>query len=214
MPAGTAIVTGSSCGIGRAIAERLLADGWQVHGLDVAPAAIGQTNFIAHAVDLTDAAAAEVATGASLEAGNPDALVHCAGVARLAPLGKLSDDDGRLLWQLHVDAAIRLANRVIPAMQVAGRGRVVRFGSRSSAGMAGRSQYAASKAAIVALAKSWAAEVVTDGVTVNVVSPAATATRMLQDPARAGNLEKRRDKTRALKQAMMQELLTGKTRLV
>ena len=186
MPAGTAIVTGSSSGIGRAIAERLLADGWRVHGLDMAPAAIADTNFSAHTVDLTDAVATEVATGAALEAGAPDALVHCAGVARLAPLGKLRDDDGRLLWQLHVDAATRLANRVIPAMQAANRGRVVMIGSRSSAGMAGRSQYAASKAAIVALAKSWAAEVVTDGVTVNVVSPAATATRMLADPARAG----------------------------
>jgi NAD(P)-dependent dehydrogenase (short-subunit alcohol dehydrogenase family) len=70
-------------------------------------------------------------------------------------------------------------------MHAAGRGRVVLIGSRVSAGMAGRSQYAACKAALVALARSWAAEVVTDGVTVNVVSPAATLTPMLQDPARA-----------------------------
>ena len=90
-----------------------------------------------------------------------------------------------MLWQLHVDACTRLANAVIPAMQAAGTGRVVLIGSRSSTGMAGRSQYAACKAALVALARSWAAEVVTDGVTVNVVSPAATLTPMLQDPARA-----------------------------
>jgi NAD(P)-dependent dehydrogenase (short-subunit alcohol dehydrogenase family) len=58
------------------------------------------------------------------------------------------------------------------------------IGSRVARGMAGRSQYAATKAALVALARSWAAEVVANGVTVNVVSPAATATAMLDDPAR------------------------------
>jgi len=51
--------------------------------------------------------------------------------------------------------------------------------------MAGRSQYAATKAALVALARSWAAETAAAGVTVNVVSPAATETAMLADPARA-----------------------------
>ena len=63
-------------------------------------------------------------------------------------------------------------------------GRVVLIGSRVAQGKAGRSLYAASKAALVALARSWAAEVVASGVTVNVVSPAATQTAMLDDPAR------------------------------
>ena len=69
-------------------------------------------------------------------------------------------------------------------MQAAGHGRVLLIGSRVARGMAGRSQYAATKAALVALARSWAAEVVASGVTVNVISPAATATAMLDDPAR------------------------------
>ena len=181
----SAIISGSSSGIGRAIAERLLADGWRVHGLDIAPATISHAAFAAHTVDLTDATATENAVSKVLTASTPTALVHAAGVARLAPLGVLHEADGELMWQLHVAAATRLANRVIPAMQSAGEGRVVLIGSRVSAGMAGRSQYAACKAALVALAKSWAAEVVTAGVTVNVVSSAATATPMLKDPARA-----------------------------
>lgn len=185
MAAHTAIVTGSSSGIGRAIAERLLADGWRVHGLDMAPAAIAAATFTAHTIDLTQSDATRGLGERLVAAGAPAAFVHCAGVTRLSPLGSLQDADGQLLWQLHVDACTRLADAVIPAMQSVGAGRVVLIGSRSSTGMAGRSQYAACKAALVALARSWAAEVVTDGVTVNVVSPAATLTPMLEDPARA-----------------------------
>jgi 3-oxoacyl-[acyl-carrier protein] reductase len=89
-----------------------------------------------------------------------------------------------------VDAANRLADALLPRMAAAGRGRVVLVGSRTSHGHARRSQYAASKAALVSLARSWAAEVVDQGVTVNVVSPAATDTPMLADPARAGTAPK------------------------
>jgi 3-oxoacyl-[acyl-carrier protein] reductase len=86
------------------------------------------------------------------------------------------------MWQLHVDAATRMAGILLPTMQ-AGDGAVL-VGSRVSRGMAGRGQYAATKAALIALARSWAAESIERGVTVNVVSPAATETAMLQDPAR------------------------------
>ncbi|HSV53603.1 MAG TPA: SDR family oxidoreductase [Burkholderiaceae bacterium] len=176
-----AIVTGSSSGIGLAIARRLLADGWQVAGFDVAAAQIAHPAFQAQTVDLRDAEATEAAARA---AGSVQALVHAAGVLRVAPLGALNPAEGQLMWQLHVDAASRIANLVLPAMQAAGRGRVVLIGSRVARGVAGRSQYAATKAALIALARSWAAEVIAAGVTVNVISPAATATAMLKDPAR------------------------------
>ena len=176
-----AVVTGTSSGIGLAIARRLLADGWQVRGLDLAPAVLEHPSFTPVAVDLRDGDAGEAAIRA---AGPIDALVHAAGVLRVGALGSLSATEGQLMWQLHVDALARLANIALPAMQAAGRGRVVVIGSRVARGMAGRSQYAATKAALVALARSWAAEVVASGVTVNVVSPAAAATAMLDDPAR------------------------------
>ena len=79
----------------------------------------------------------------------------------------------------------RQTDTLIPKMTECGNGRVVLIGSRVAAGKAGRSQYAATKAALIALARSWAAEVAPRGVTVNVVSPAATATAMLDDPKRA-----------------------------
>ena len=91
------------------------------------------------------------------------------------------------MWRLHVDAAARLADALVPAMAARGQGRVVFVGSRVAQGLPGRGQYAATKAALIALARSWAAEVAPQGVTVNVVSPGATQTSMLQDPARAGS---------------------------
>ena len=176
-----AVVTGSSSGIGLAVAEHLLADGWQVTGLDLAPGTITHAAFNHVTVDLSDAQA----TGrAAAELGTPNALVHAAGVLRVAPLGQLGADDGALMWRLHVDAAVRLANVLLPVMAHAGWGRVVLIGSRVAQGKAGRSQYAATKAALLGLARSWAAEVVGAGVTVNVVSPAATQTAMTNDPAR------------------------------
>ena len=179
-----AVVTGSSSGIGRAIAESLLAAGWRVSGLDVSAACIAHAEFSHMQVDL--AQGAEIARAAH-SLGVPDALVHAAGVLRVGPLGQLDLAGGELMWRLHVDAATRLADALVPGMAARGSGRVVFIGSRVAQGMPGRGQYAATKAALVALARSWAAEVAGQGVTVNVVSPAATATAMLQDPSRAAS---------------------------
>jgi NAD(P)-dependent dehydrogenase (short-subunit alcohol dehydrogenase family) len=182
--AGHAVVTGSSSGIGRAIAEALLEAGWRVSGLDVARSPIAHAAFDPIAVDLSRC---EAIASAAASLQDADALVHAAGVLRVGPLGELDHAAGELMWRLHVDAAARLADALVPAMAARGRGRVVFVGSRVAQGMPGRGQYAATKAALVALARSWAAEVAPRGVTVNVVSPAATATGMLQDPARAGS---------------------------
>lgn len=179
-----AVVTGSSSGIGRAIAQALLDTGWRVSGLDVAQAGIVHPGFTAVPVDLSQGSDIERAAQALPAV---DALVHAAGVLRVAPLGQLDHAGGELMWRLHVDAATRLADAIVPGMAARGQGRVVFIGSRVAQGMPGRGQYAATKAALVALARSWAAEVAAQGVTVNVISPAATATGMLQDPARAGS---------------------------
>lgn len=175
-----ALVTGSSSGIGLAIAKHLLSQGWAVTGLDMAPARITHAAFEAISVDLRDTAALQT----EVRQVTPQALVHAAGVLRVGRLGELNAADAQLMWQVHVSALSCLANIVVPTMVAAGSGRVVAIGSRVSQGFAGRSEYAATKAALMALAKSWAAEVVASGVTVNVVSPAATRTAMLDDPSR------------------------------
>jgi NAD(P)-dependent dehydrogenase (short-subunit alcohol dehydrogenase family) len=179
-----AVVTGSSSGIGRAIAEALLAAGWRVSGLDVAKAQIAHAAFRAIEVDLSSG---EAIAAVAAELQDAEALVHAAGVLRVGPLGQLDHAGGELMWRLHVDAATRIADAIVPAMARRRQGRVVFIGSRVAQGMPGRGQYAATKAALIAMARSWAAEVADQGVTVNVVSPAATATGMLADPARAAS---------------------------
>jgi NAD(P)-dependent dehydrogenase (short-subunit alcohol dehydrogenase family) len=176
----TAVVTGTSSGIGAAIATRLLADGWRVTGLDLAAPTIAHAAFTAIGVDLADQTARQQAV-ASIDA--TDALVHAAGVMRGGTLGALDHDAGALLWRLHVDAAIALADHFAP--RLASPGRIVLIGSRAARGIAGKSQYGAAKAALTALARAWAKELVGRGITVNVVAPAATETAMLADPQRA-----------------------------
>jgi NAD(P)-dependent dehydrogenase (short-subunit alcohol dehydrogenase family) len=174
------MVTGASSGIGAAIAARLLAEDWRVTGLDLAPAPREAEGYAHHRLDLADAARLRAALA---DLDDATALVHAAGVLRTAPLGALDAEAGAAMWRLHVAAAELLADALAPRLPAGGR--IVLIGSRTAAGAAGRSQYAASKAALVGLARSWAAELAPRGITVNVIAPAATDTPMLADPARA-----------------------------
>ncbi len=175
-----AVVTGTSSGIGQAIAQRLLDDGWRVTGFDLTPASIHAAAFHAVSVDLTDAKARLDAIDATSDV---TALVHAAGIMRGGRLGSLDLSASDLLWRVHVDAAIALADRVAPRLIEGGR--ILLIGSRAARGVANRSQYGATKAALVGLARSWAKELAPRGITVNVVAPAATDTAMLADPERS-----------------------------
>ena len=177
-----AVVTGASAGIGRAIAELLLESGWRVTGVDRDRPTLTADNFTALTVDLSIGAEVE---RTAMQLVDADALVHAAGILRVGRIGELDHLASDLMWRLHVDAANRLCNTIMPAMAARHHGRIVFIGSRVAQGMPGRGQYAATKAALIAMSRSWAAEFAEHGVTVNVVSPAATATRMLNDPARS-----------------------------
>jgi NAD(P)-dependent dehydrogenase (short-subunit alcohol dehydrogenase family) len=176
-----ALVTGVSSGIGAAIAQRLLTEGWQVTGLSRRPPERTHPALTWIGVDLTDAEALDAVLA---DIGQLDALVHAAGFMRTAPLGTLDPADGAAMWHLHVAVASRLVDRLIE--RLAAGGRIVLIGSRTMQGAAGRSQYATTKAALVGLVRSWALELASRGITMNLVAPGATETPMLRDPGRAG----------------------------
>jgi len=179
-----AVVTGSSSGIGLAIVRRLLTDGWQVTGLDRQPSPQPEDRLSTHEIDLCTLVQGDTRLQRILPTPSPSVLIHAAGWMSTAPLGELDYEAGERMWRIHVQAVSILANTLVPRMMSNRHGRVLLIGSRVSAGMAGRSQYAACKAALTGLARSWAAEAIAHGVTVNVIAPAATVTPMLNDPAR------------------------------
>lgn len=175
-----ALVTGVSSGIGEAIAKRLLAEGWNVVGFSRSEPAFTAEGFIHKAVDLSDREALAVA----LKGLEPlDAIVHAAGILRVGRLGELDPDNAREMWRLHVDAAEQIVEALVPSLPDGAR--IVLLGSRTAAGSPGRAQYAATKAAVVGMARSFAIELAPRQITVNVVSPGATDTPMLRDPRRA-----------------------------
>ncbi|POD93388.1 SDR family NAD(P)-dependent oxidoreductase [Pectobacterium odoriferum] len=170
-----ALITGSSSGIGAAITQKLLAEGWRVTGLSRKPGNYSHPNFTHRAVDIMDTPAL---TAMLDEITQVDAVIHAAGIMKAAPLGQLSLEDGETLWRLHINAAQVLVDKLPLG------GRIVLLGSRTSSGSAGRSQYVTTKSAMIGMARSWAAELAPRGITVNIVAPGATETPMLTMPGR------------------------------
>ncbi|WP_293792012.1 SDR family NAD(P)-dependent oxidoreductase [uncultured Pantoea sp.] len=177
-----ALVTGVSSGIGAAIADHLLQQGWQVTGFSRTPVQKDHPAFTSVSVDLLDA---NLLKQALLAMTKVDALVHAAGMMAAAALGELDEEQSARLWYLHVQVAQIMANALQP--QMAQGDRILLIGSRTSRGAANRSQYVSTKAAMVGMARSWAAELAPKGITVNVIAPGATETPMLQQPGRTSS---------------------------
>lgn len=176
----SAVVTGVSSGIGEAIAERLLADGWLVSGISRRRPSLDHPDLTWVEADLLDpAAAATVAASVP----DPSAVVSAAGILRTARLGELDPEALEQMWRLHVDAPARLVDALVG--RIADGGRIVLIGSRTSTGVADKSQYAATKAALDGMSRSWAMELASRQITVNVVAPGPTRTAMFDDPSRA-----------------------------
>jgi 3-oxoacyl-[acyl-carrier protein] reductase len=171
----TAIVTGGSTGIGAAICQALLADGYRVINVSRRPAAIEHPQLLNYSADLADpAATGEVAARIAAEHKVTD-IVHNAGVIRPALLGSVDIVDLQMLTHIHIGAAITLAQACLGDLGECGSGRIVLISSRAAMGLQTRTCYSATKSGMVGMARTWALELAERGVTVNVVAPGPIA---------------------------------------
>ena len=175
-----ALVTGAAGGIGGAIVETLLQQGARVVAADLAEPTINRAYPIA--MDVADEAAVDRGFATvERELGPVQVLVLNAGVFVIEDFEGLSLQSWQRTIDINLTGAYLCARRALPAMREAGWGRVVAIGS--SAGKTGGSKamaaYAASKAGVMALAKSIASEYAKHGVTSNALAPSLIDTPML-----------------------------------
>ena len=178
-----AVVTGAARGIGGTIAEALHEQGARVAALDVVPrdgeGADGVREF---ACDVSDEQSVDDAFSAvERELGPVSLLVNNAGILRSSAIEETTLEEWRRTFDVNVAGSFLCSRRALPGMRAAGYGRVVCIGS--SAGKTGGfrhlTSYAASKAALMSLARSIATEYAAFGITSNAIAPAAIDTEML-----------------------------------
>jgi 3-oxoacyl-[acyl-carrier protein] reductase len=203
---GCALVTGASKGIGAACAQALAADGWAVgvhfgrdhDGAQATVGAITQTGGRAFAIggDVADPGSADAIFSAlEAELGPVLALVNNAGITDDGLAMQLTDDAFDRVLQTNLSGAFRLTRRALGPMVRHRYGRIVNVasivGPRANAGQA---NYAASKAGLIGMTRTIAAEVARRGVTVNAVAPGFIATDMTADiaPTQLGSIPARR----------------------
>jgi 3-oxoacyl-[acyl-carrier protein] reductase len=175
----TALVTGGSRGIGRAIVERLTFDGWNVAFTYVKSSDL--PDGLALQGDVRDAARnAAIVDEVIAKFGALDALVNNAGVRRDALLFNMSADEWREVLQTNLDGAMSMTKVALIPMMKQRRGAIVNVASLSGLhGVAGQTNYAAAKGALIALTRSLAREVARSGLRVNCVAPGLVDTDML-----------------------------------
>ena len=191
-PGRTALVTGGSRGIGRAIVERLARDGWSVAFTFLSsPEPARELEKITGTAGSVAAYAADVADGDAMRRvvsevnerfGSVDALVNNAGIRRDVLAYNMTDSDWGDVLRTNLDAAFMTTRAVIPLMMKQRRGSIVNIASLSAMhGVVGQANYAAAKGGLIAMSRTLARELARSGVRVNCVAPGLVETDMIRD---------------------------------
>ena len=171
-------ITGANRGIGRAIADRFLLEGWNVWGLVRSPESLPKHERL-HPIAF-DAADSQSVLKAAAALPVLYALVNNAGISLSAPLAKTDLNELARMMAINFTAPFMLCQQLMPAMVTAGGGRVVNIASSAALkGFRYTSGYCASKHAMLGMTRSLALEFATKNVTVNAVCPGWTETDML-----------------------------------
>ena len=190
-----ALVSGAGRGIGRAIALDLAAKGHQVVATARTTTDLDETAALAEQLsgriipltaDLADPEVCiQLPARASEALGqHPEILIHNAGMPQSDKVTSLELDDWHRVMNVNATAAFLLAKHTVPAMQSAGWGRIINFGSvYSRVGVSYGSAYVASKHAILGLTRVLSLELARYGITANTIIPGWTDTQMVADQA-------------------------------
>jgi 2-keto-3-deoxy-L-fuconate dehydrogenase len=180
----TALVTAAAQGIGRAIVEKMVAEGASVWATDINMDLLSELDGTAaittRKLDVTDAAAVQAVAA---EAGPLDALVNCAGFVHNGTILECDEEDYNRSFDLNVRGAYRMIRATLPGMLESGGGSIVNISSVASsiAGVPNRFIYGTTKAAVLGLTKSVARDFVDKGVRCNAICPGTVDTPSLQD---------------------------------
>jgi 2-hydroxycyclohexanecarboxyl-CoA dehydrogenase len=182
----TAVVTGGGSGIGRAVADRLRADGYHVATMDLNPS----DDEFAQTADVTDRAQVEVALSAiRAQLGPVGILVNAAGLDGFKRFTDITFEEWQKVVDVNLNGVFHCIQAVLPDMVDAGWGRIVNISSSSThSGTPYMSHYVAAKSAVNGLTKSLALEFGPAGVTVNAVPPGFIDTPMLRNAEARGRL--------------------------
>ena len=170
----TVVVTGAASGMGRACAERFVAEGWRVLAVDLDAAGLGGlAGVVPVPVDITDRPAVESALAA--HDGPLHAVVNAAGIYPTTTLADFTEASYRRIFDVNVLGTLNVTAVAAPLMTDGGA--VVNFASIDAFAVSrGQLVYSASKAAVVSITRSLAIELAEHGISVNAVAPGWVST--------------------------------------
>lgn len=186
----TMLITGASKGIGRALSNRLAAEGHHVVGIarHTDPTFPGELITM----DLADAEATQAAMDELVGRRHIDGIVNNVGLVRPQPLGQVALRDLADVLDLNLRPALQTVQAALPGMKAARYGRIVNISSLTVLGVAQRTSYAAAKAALISFTRTWALELATSGITVNALAPGPTETELFRANSPPGSVSEAR----------------------